>query len=136
MGGEVASKPAAEEFAQLTERINTAAAKLGQFRKDTEGRKKNAQMQEAGEKMSAVETEVKKLAELVEPFTSKEEEEEKKGPNTKSSRAGTSRSICQKSYSQKQRKSWRKCREISTRLWRSAPHCWSKEEKCTWSDQV
>lgn len=74
--GEAASKPAAEEFAQLTERINAAAAKLGQFRKDTEGRKKTAQMQEAGEKMGTVEAEVKKLAEVVEPFTREEEGQE------------------------------------------------------------
>lgn len=74
--GEAASKPAAEDFAQLTERINAAAAKLGQFRKDTEARKKTAQMQEAGEKVAATEAEVKKMAEAVEPFAQEEGAEE------------------------------------------------------------
>jgi len=71
--GEAASKPAADEFAQLTERINAASAKLGTFKKDTEGRKKTALMQEAGEKVAAAEAAVKKMAELTEPFTSTEE---------------------------------------------------------------
>mmetsp|Transcript_19919 Transcript_19919/g.49710 ORF Transcript_19919/g.49710 Transcript_19919/m.49710 type:complete len:1953 (-) Transcript_19919:135-5993(-) len=66
--GAAASKSASEEFAQLTERINTAAAKLGQFKKDTEGRKKTALMQEASEKVSAAEAAVKKMAEAAEPF--------------------------------------------------------------------
>merc|ERR1740121_362256 len=48
--GEEATKAAREEFVQLTERINAAAAKLSQFKKDTDGRKKTAHMQEAGEK--------------------------------------------------------------------------------------
>lgn len=62
------SKPVAEEFIKQTERINAAAAKLNQFKRDTEGRKKAAQMQEAGEIISVVEGEVKKLTEAVEPF--------------------------------------------------------------------
>jgi len=66
-GAEV-SKPVAEEFIKQTERINTSAAKLSQFKRDTEGRKKTAQMQEAGECISKVEVEVKKLVEAVEPF--------------------------------------------------------------------
>mmetsp|Transcript_140529 Transcript_140529/g.365619 ORF Transcript_140529/g.365619 Transcript_140529/m.365619 type:complete len:1956 (-) Transcript_140529:48-5915(-) len=70
--GEEASKPAKEEFAQLTERINAAAAKLGQFKKDTDGRKKTALMQEAAEKMSSAEAAVKELAEVVEPLTKEE----------------------------------------------------------------
>jgi len=73
--GEAASKPAADEFTLLTERINAAAAKLGQFRKDTEARKKTAQMQEAGERMNTVDAEVKKMGECVEPFQKKEGEE-------------------------------------------------------------
>jgi len=67
--GEAASKPAADEFTQLTERVNSAAAKLGQFKKDTESRKKTALMQEAGEKVTAAENAVKQMAEAVEPFT-------------------------------------------------------------------
>jgi len=62
------SKPVAEEFIKLTERINTAAAKLSQFKRETETRKKTAQMQEAGESITVLETEVKKLMEAVEPF--------------------------------------------------------------------
>merc|ERR1712217_948044 len=50
---ESVSKPATEEFTKLTDRVNAAAAKLSQFRKDTEGRKKAAQMQECMEKVSA-----------------------------------------------------------------------------------
>jgi len=75
---EVASKPAIEEFAKLTERINAAAAKLSQFRKDTEGRKKTAQMQEAGEKIATAEAEVKKLTAAIAPFQKKEAPKEAK----------------------------------------------------------
>lgn len=57
-----------EEFAKLTERINVAANKLTQFRKDTESRKKTAQVQELGEKVDATEEAVTKFATAVEPF--------------------------------------------------------------------
>lgn len=67
--GEATSKSISEELAKLTERVNQAASKVAQFKKDTEARKKIAQMQEAGEKVTATEQEVKKTAEAVEPFT-------------------------------------------------------------------
>jgi len=80
--GEAASKPAIEELATLTEKINAAASKIGQFKKDTETRKKTAVVQEAGEKVTAFEAEMKTMAEVAEPFTKKKEEvkegEEKK----------------------------------------------------------
>lgn len=70
------SKPVAEEFIKQTERINTAAAKLSQFKRDTESRKKAAQMQEAGESLTLVEGEVKKLVEAAEPFMAESMTEE------------------------------------------------------------
>mmetsp|Transcript_90376 Transcript_90376/g.238383 ORF Transcript_90376/g.238383 Transcript_90376/m.238383 type:complete len:1804 (+) Transcript_90376:3-5414(+) len=73
--GEAASKPAADEFAQLTERINAASAKLSIFKKDTEGRKKTALMQEAGEKVAAAEVSVKKFAEATAPFVGEDGKE-------------------------------------------------------------
>jgi len=62
------SKPVVEEFLKQTERINASAAKLSQFKRDTDNRKKTAQVQEAGENITAVAAEVKKLVEAVEPF--------------------------------------------------------------------
>jgi len=72
---EAASKPAVEEFGKQSERINSSAAKLSQFKKDTEARKKTAQMQEASEKIGTVEEDVKKMAEAVEPFSKGEVDE-------------------------------------------------------------
>ncbi|CAK0872961.1 unnamed protein product [Prorocentrum cordatum] len=66
---EAATKPAVEEFTKLTERINSAASKLSQFRKETEGRKKSVQLQEAGDKVEKADEEVKKLAEAIEPLS-------------------------------------------------------------------
>jgi len=73
--GAEASKPAAEEFTQLTERINAAASKLAQFKRETDARKKTANMQEAGEKMTGVEACIKKLAEATEPFAKEGEDD-------------------------------------------------------------
>mmetsp|Transcript_97686 Transcript_97686/g.285161 ORF Transcript_97686/g.285161 Transcript_97686/m.285161 type:complete len:1813 (+) Transcript_97686:1-5439(+) len=72
---EEVSKPAAEDFGKQSERINSCAAKLSQFRKDTEVRKKTAQMQEAVERIDTIETEGKALAEAVEPFAKGEVDE-------------------------------------------------------------
>merc|ERR1712060_25407 len=65
---EPASKSACAEFAKMTERVNQAAQKLSQIRKDTEGRKRNAFMQEATEKVSSVETELQRTAEAAAPL--------------------------------------------------------------------
>jgi len=54
------SKPTSEALQTQTERINAVAQKLGQFKKDTETRKRTALMQEASEKLTAVEAEVEK----------------------------------------------------------------------------
>jgi len=70
--GEAASKPANAEFVQLTERINSAAAKLGEFKKETDTRKKTARVQEAVDKTTKAEEEMKTLGELIEPFANKE----------------------------------------------------------------
>merc|ERR1712087_1052545 len=81
---ETVAKTTAEEFTKLTERINACAGKIGAFKKDNEGRKRSADMQEATEKVSNVETLVKKLEEAVEPLVKKAEEKkddaEKKEP--------------------------------------------------------
>merc|ERR1719162_2326581 len=69
---EAATKPAVEEFTKLTERINSAASKLSQFRKETEGRKKSVQIQEAGDQVEKADAEVKKLAEAIEPLTNED----------------------------------------------------------------
>jgi len=66
---EGAAKPIAGELSKLTEQVNSAASKLSAFKKDTEARKLNSQMQAVGEKVSAVEDEVKKTAEALEPLT-------------------------------------------------------------------
>merc|ERR1712217_247077 len=59
---EEVQKKATEDFAAITERINAAAKKLSQFKKDTEGRKKAANVQEATEQIATYEAEVAKLA--------------------------------------------------------------------------
>uniref|UniRef100_A0A7S2QKR4 EF-hand domain-containing protein n=1 Tax=Zooxanthella nutricula TaxID=1333877 RepID=A0A7S2QKR4_9DINO len=74
--GPTASKPAVEEFGKLTVQINAAASRLAQFRHDTEGRKKTALMQEAGEKVDGIEAELKKLDEVIEPFAKEDGEKE------------------------------------------------------------
>merc|ERR1712217_993596 len=68
----------AEDFAAITERINTASKKLSEFKKDTEGRKKAANMQETTEQVATVETEVAKLGEAVKPFVKEEKKPEEK----------------------------------------------------------
>lgn len=72
--GQEVAKSAAEEFGLLTERINSSAAKLGQFKKDTEIRKKNALFQEAGEKVTSLEAAMKNAREVVEPFENQDSE--------------------------------------------------------------
>jgi len=74
--GQEAAKPVVEEFGQLTTQINAAAARLAQFRQDTEARKKTALMQEAGEKVDGIEAELKKLDEVIEPFAKEDGEKE------------------------------------------------------------
>jgi len=66
------AKASIEEFAKLTERANSAAQKLGVFKKDTESRRKKAQLVEAGEMVTAVEAEVAKVGEAVKPFMEKD----------------------------------------------------------------
>ena len=53
----------------MSAKINAAATKLATFKKDTEGRKKIAQLQGAGEKVTEVEKVVAKLAEIVSPLS-------------------------------------------------------------------
>lgn len=64
-----------EEFAKLTERITQSTSKLNQFRKDTDGRKKTAQMQELGEKLDAAEAAVTDFVAAVEPFSTADSED-------------------------------------------------------------
>mmetsp|Transcript_28031 Transcript_28031/g.48855 ORF Transcript_28031/g.48855 Transcript_28031/m.48855 type:complete len:2072 (-) Transcript_28031:148-6363(-) len=70
------AKDTLEEFTKLTEKVNTEAGKLSQFRKDTEVRKKATQMQEAGEKITTLEAEVEKVTEATKPFATEEPSEE------------------------------------------------------------
>jgi len=71
---EAVSKPTAEQLGELTKRINVCTQKLAQFRKDTEGRKKTAQVQQVGEKVAALEEQVKKTAEAAEPLANEDKE--------------------------------------------------------------
>lgn len=64
-----------EEAARLMERITSASTKLNAFRKDTDGRKKNAQVQELGVKLDALEVAAKELSEAVEPLTKEGDEQ-------------------------------------------------------------
>ncbi|CAJ1382838.1 unnamed protein product [Effrenium voratum] len=65
---EVASKPCLERLALQVERINAAAAKLSQFRKDTESHKRTSQMHEAAEMLKKAEEEVEKTIEAGAPL--------------------------------------------------------------------
>jgi len=65
-------KTALEEMAKLTERVSAASQQLGQFKKDTESRKKTAALQEAGEKVKVVEAEVAKVSEFITPLAEKD----------------------------------------------------------------
>lgn len=62
------TKPLIEELTSLTARINTAGGKHSAFKKDTEARKKAAQLQEAGEKIAKAEAEVAKVTEITAPL--------------------------------------------------------------------
>eukprot|EP00930_Biecheleria_cincta_P057709 TRINITY_DN4359_c0_g2_i1.p1 TRINITY_DN4359_c0_g2~~TRINITY_DN4359_c0_g2_i1.p1 ORF type:complete len:2005 (+),score=603.41 TRINITY_DN4359_c0_g2_i1:55-6069(+) len=66
------AKTLTEEFAALSQRVNNASTKLAAFKKDTESRKKNAQLQEAGEKIKVAEQEVEKATEAVAPLGGEE----------------------------------------------------------------
>ncbi|CAE8721864.1 unnamed protein product [Polarella glacialis] len=66
------SKPMVDELAQFTAKINAASTKLTQFRKDTEARKKTAQLQEAGEKITDADASVAKAAEEAAPLAGEE----------------------------------------------------------------
>ena len=72
--GEAASKPAREAFAEMTQGINAAAAKLAQFKKDMDRRKATALMQEAVGLMGAAEAELQQLDEAAAPFAKKDDE--------------------------------------------------------------
>jgi len=62
-------KPIQDAFAKLTERINSAAKKLSEFKRDTEGRKKTSQIQEAGALVDEAEVLVKAVVAASQPFT-------------------------------------------------------------------
>jgi len=66
------SKPTMEEFQKLTERVNAAHQKLSQFRRDTESRRRTTLMQEATEKIAAVEAEVEKTTEAAVPLATED----------------------------------------------------------------
>jgi len=63
------TKPLIEELTSLTGRVNAAATKLASFKKDTDSRRKNAQLQEAGEKITKAEAEVEKVTEAAAPLS-------------------------------------------------------------------
>jgi hypothetical protein len=67
-------KDALAELPKLTERINSANQQLGQFKKDTDGRKKTALLQEAGVKVTAVGADVVKVADYIKPLAEKDAE--------------------------------------------------------------
>ncbi|CAE7346579.1 RE1 [Symbiodinium natans] len=69
------TKPLIEELTSLTGRINAAATKLASFRKDTDTRKKNALLQEAGEKIAHAEKQVEMVTEAAAPLTDEAAEE-------------------------------------------------------------
>jgi len=64
-------KASVEELTKLTERVNGSAQKLGVFKKDTESRKKKAQMQEAAEMVTSVEATAVKVTEAMKPMMEK-----------------------------------------------------------------
>jgi len=68
------TKPLIEELTNLTSRINSAAQKHAAFKKDTDARKKNAQLQEAAEKISKAEAEVEKVTEITAPLDDEDAE--------------------------------------------------------------
>eukprot|EP00927_Polykrikos_kofoidii_P022008 TRINITY_DN20667_c0_g1_i1.p1 TRINITY_DN20667_c0_g1~~TRINITY_DN20667_c0_g1_i1.p1 ORF type:complete len:2068 (-),score=493.97 TRINITY_DN20667_c0_g1_i1:213-6416(-) len=70
-----ASKVVLDEFASFSDRINAAAQKLASFKKDTEGRKRTAQVQDISERISAVEEDTKNVTAAVEPFTDEDVEQ-------------------------------------------------------------
>eukprot|EP00930_Biecheleria_cincta_P057710 TRINITY_DN4359_c0_g3_i1.p1 TRINITY_DN4359_c0_g3~~TRINITY_DN4359_c0_g3_i1.p1 ORF type:complete len:1928 (+),score=567.13 TRINITY_DN4359_c0_g3_i1:69-5852(+) len=90
-GDKEKSKSLTQEFAQLSARVNAAATKLSTFKKETEKRKKTAQLQEATEKVTALEGDVSKIAELVAPLT---------GEDAASLAAEESDSICEAAANQ------------------------------------
>jgi hypothetical protein len=66
------AKASSEELIKLTERVNSAAQKLGVFKKDTAIRKKRALMQEAGEMVTVTEAEIAKVGEAMKPIMEKD----------------------------------------------------------------
>lgn len=90
-GDKERSKSLTQEFAQLSARVNGAATKLSTFKKATEMRKKSAQLQEAVEKITALERDVGKVAELTAPLT---------GEDAASIPADESDSICEAAANQ------------------------------------
>jgi len=65
-------KSALDDITKLTGRLATASQNLSQFKKDTEGRKKTAALQEAGEKVKAAEAEVVKVSDYIKPLSEKD----------------------------------------------------------------
>eukprot|EP00928_Gymnodinium_smaydae_P013903 TRINITY_DN15043_c0_g2_i4.p1 TRINITY_DN15043_c0_g2~~TRINITY_DN15043_c0_g2_i4.p1 ORF type:complete len:1469 (-),score=473.54 TRINITY_DN15043_c0_g2_i4:347-4753(-) len=64
--------PAEDELNRLTEKITAGAQRASQFRKDTENRRRGAQLQDAAEQLNAAEVEVKKTMEAAEPFATEQ----------------------------------------------------------------
>merc|ERR1712176_442537 len=62
------AKEVLEQFSKFTGRINAVATKLSTFKKETETRKKAAQLRQAGAKVDEVEEFLKKIVEAAEPF--------------------------------------------------------------------
>lgn len=67
---EAAAIPATDAFNRLSDRVASTAAKLATLQMDSERRKKDIQILEAGEIVNNLEVEVSKLADRVEPFRS------------------------------------------------------------------
>lgn len=66
------AKPTSEHFAKLTERVNAAALKVSQFRKDTESRKRTILMQEAAQRLTDVEKAVAKTTAAAAPLATQD----------------------------------------------------------------
>eukprot|EP00929_Paragymnodinium_shiwhaense_P078674 TRINITY_DN407_c0_g4_i1.p1 TRINITY_DN407_c0_g4~~TRINITY_DN407_c0_g4_i1.p1 ORF type:complete len:2118 (+),score=935.15 TRINITY_DN407_c0_g4_i1:97-6450(+) len=62
------SKPALEELSKITDRVNTVASKLASYKKDSESRKKQVQLQQAEKKVADLDAIVQKALESVKPF--------------------------------------------------------------------
>jgi len=68
------SKAVNEAFAKASKGLKEANAKLVEFKKDTEGRKKSAQVTESTELVDQIEADVKKVEEAAKPLSGEENE--------------------------------------------------------------